>query len=80
MNEVLRLWWKILKCSTDPGTIQKVNVEQGILNIELMNRCAPLFLSTDGHFHIHDIDIRSAFAMAMAGQVLDIPAPFKAAS
>jgi len=48
------------------------NVDQGILNIEVMNRCAPLFVSTDGHFEIHGIDIRSAFAKAMAGHVLDI--------
>jgi len=36
-----------------------------------------LFLLTDGHFEIHVIDIRSAFAKAMAGQVLDIPVPFR---
>ena len=41
----------------------------------MMNRCALPFLSTDGHFEIHVIDIRSAFAKAMVGQVLDIPAP-----
>jgi len=56
------------------------NVEQGILNIEVMNRCAPSFLSTEGHFDMHGIDIRSAFAKAMAGQVLDIQAPFKGPS
>jgi len=33
-----------------------------------------LSLSTDGHFEIHVIDIGSAFAKAMAGQVLDISA------
>ena len=38
------------------------------------------YLSTAGHFDIHVIDIRSAFAKAMAGQVLDIPGPFKEAS
>jgi hypothetical protein len=49
-------------------------------NIEVMNRCAPSFSISDDHFDIHVIDIRSAFAKAMAGQVLDIPAPFKGAS
>jgi len=32
-----------LKGSTDPVTIHKENVEQEILNIEVMNRCAPSF-------------------------------------
>jgi hypothetical protein len=56
------------------------NAEQGTLNIEVMNRCAPSFSISDDPFDIHVIDIRSAFAKAMAGQVLDIPAPFKGAS
>jgi hypothetical protein len=55
------------------------NVEQEILNNEVMNRCALSLSISDDHFEIHVIDIRSAFAKATAGQVLDIQAPFKGA-
>jgi len=56
------------------------NVEQEILNIEVMNRCAPSFYINGWPLRHFVIDIRSALANAMAGQVLDIQAPFKGAS
>jgi len=49
------------------------NVEQGILNIEVMNRCALPFLSTDGHFEIHVIDIRYWIFQPLQGGALSPP-------
>jgi len=52
------------------------NIEQGILNIEVMNRCAPSF-SINGWQLLNSWN-RYSISLhykAMAGQVLDIPAP-----
>jgi len=51
------------------------NVEQGISNIEVLNRYALSFLSTDGHFEIHVIDIRYWIFQPHLMGVLSLPAP-----